>query len=150
VDATEVAKAVAAWASDTCEDLNNAYEYDPAKISHALPVAIAGVTAENVTSSDPTLGIPFAALGIDQATLHILRVDMMLMVEQTPTDAAAEQLEGFVRDLAASLAADPTLGDRVSAASPYWGASYEPPFLKFDDGTEGRAATFSLAVAELI
>jgi hypothetical protein len=150
VDATQAAEAIAAWAADTCDALNNVYEYDTARIAAALPVAIAAVGSEHTTSSDPTLGIPVATLGLDQATLHVLRIDLALLVTPTDDDTAAKQLEGFVRDLRDDLLVDPTLGGRVSAASPYWQASYEPPFLKFDDSTEARAATFSLAVAELI
>jgi hypothetical protein len=150
VDATEVAAALSEWASETCADLNNAYNHDPKTISHALPIATAGVTNEAVVQSDPTLGIAIADLGIQQASLHVLRSTILLIVDETPGEEAAQQLEGFVAEMAAALKVDETLGGRVPGASPFWSATYEPPFIEFDDTIKGRAAYFSLVVAELI
>ncbi len=150
MNATEAAAALSEWASDTCDGLNNAYNHDPATISHALPIATAGVTTEAVVRSDPTLGIAITDLGIEQANVHVLRSTILLIVDETPGEEAAQELEGFVAELAAALKSDETLGGRVTAASPFWSASYEPPFIEFDDATKGRVAYFSLAIAELI
>ena len=155
MDATEAAKALTEWAAATCPDLNNAYDYDPSSIQHALPVAVAGISDEEDTASEPRLGIEVSDVGIEQAALHVMRFTIELLVKDTPADAAAEQLEGFVGSLAAALRAERdtgeiTLGGRVQAASPFWQASYEPPFVEFDDGTKARRASFSLALAELI
>lgn len=147
--ATEAAEALVAWASATCEDLNSAYDYDPQRISAALPVATAAVESEAVVRSDPTLGIEVADLGIEQAGVHTMRSTLALLVDPSDDEAAARQLEGFVADLAAALKADTTLGERVTACAPYWSASYEPPFLEFDDGTKARVAYLTVTLAEL-
>lgn len=155
MDATEAAKSVTEWAVATCPELSNAYDHNPNRIQHALPVALAGASDEGDTPADPQLGIEVAEIGLEQATVHVLRFTIELMVEPDPADTAAEQLEGFVAALAAAIRAERdsgevTLGGRVDAASPYWQAAYEPPFVEFDDGVTARRATFSLAVAELI
>lgn len=155
MDATEAAKALTAWAAEVCPDLNNAYDHDVNRIQHALPVALAAIGDEEDTSSEPRLGIEVSDVGLEQATLHVMRFTLELLVSDVPADAAAaEQLEGFVAALAGAIRAERdtgeiTLGGRVEAASPFWQASYEPPFVEFDDGTKARRASFSLALAEL-
>lgn len=149
MDATEAAKALTEWAVETCPELTNAYSHNADSISAALPVAVASVGTESGTDNDPRLGIEIADFGIEQADLHVMTVDILLMVQPKPTDIADEELRGFVRELRAALKADETLSGRVPAASRFWDASYEPPYMEFDDGTVGRVATFSLAIAEL-
>lgn len=149
MDSTEAAKAAAEWAEATCDGLTNAYSHDPSRILDALPIATASASRESVLANDPRLGIEIADFGIEQADLHTMQVEILLLVRPEPADEASAQLESFVSALRLSLAADPTLGGRVMSASRYWDANYEPPFLEFDDGTTARAATFSLAVAEL-
>jgi hypothetical protein len=150
VDATEVADALVEWATETCPTFKGSYDHDPDAKTQPLPDVAAFVANESEGASDPTLGLEIADFGIQQANLHTLRATLLLMVEPDDAGAATEQLQGFVRDLAASVRADRTLGGRVPATSPFWQASYEPPFVEFDDGTKGRAATFSLVIAELI
>lgn len=150
MDATEASVTLVEWAVETCADLNNVYECDPARIQHALPIAVADIGEEAVVRSDPTLGIEIADLGLEQGNLHVLRSSIALMVDDTADDSAAKELEALVAKLGAAIATDETLGGRVHAVSPFWRASYEPPFVEFDDGTKGRMATFSLAIAELI
>jgi hypothetical protein len=150
VDATQVADALVAWAIDTLPDLQGTYDHDPDSKTQPLPDLAASVASEETRASDPTLGLPIADLGIEQATLHSLRASLLLMVDPGDAGAATEQLQSFVRDLRKAVEADRTLGGRVPAVSPYIQASYEPPFVEFDDGTKGRAATFLLVIAELI
>lgn len=150
MDATEAADALVEWATDTCSNLRGSYDHDPDSKTQPLPDVAAYVTTESDSASDPLLGLDFATFGIEQANVHVLRATLLLMVDPSDAGAATAQLQGFVADLAASLRADGTLGGRVPAASPFWQASYEPPFVKFEDGTEGRVASFSLAIAELI
>lgn len=150
MDAIDAADALVEWALATCPDLKGSYDHDPSSKTQPLPDIAASVTAEEDTSSEPTLGLETADVGIQQADIHVMRATLLMMVDPEPAQDATEQLQGFVRDLAASLRTDQTLGGRVSAVSPRWQASYDPPFVQFDDGTEGRAAYFSLAIAELI
>ena len=150
MDATQVADALVEWAIEILPDLKGTYDHDPDSKTQPLPDLAASVASEETRANDPTLGLPFADLGIEQATLHSLRASLLLMVDPEDAGAATEQLQGFVAALAASVGADPTLGGRVPAVSPFWQASYEPPFVEFDDGTKGRAATFSLVITELI
>lgn len=148
MDATQAADALVAWVLDTCPDLRGSYDHDPDSKTQPLPDVVACVTDESDGASDPLLGLDFATFGIEQANVHVIQARLVLMVE--PEERATEELQGFVAALAASLRADRTLGGRVPAVSPAWQASYDPPFVKFDDGTEGRFATFTLAIAELI
>lgn len=149
MDATETAEALVEWALETCPALKGSYDFDPSHKDQPLPDIAAYVSSEEVTATDPSTGIEVADLGIQQAELHVMRATLLMMVDPEPADTASQALQGFVRDLAASLKADQTLGGRVPAASPRWQASYEPPFVQFEDGSEGRAAYFSLAIAEL-
>lgn len=150
MDSTQLADALIDWALKTCPTLEGSYDHDPDSKTQPLPDVAAFVGTEGDAESDATLGLDIALQGLEQATVHWMRATLMLMVDPEDAGGATEQLQGFVRDLATSLRADRTLGGRVPAASPIWQASYEPPFVEFDDGTKGRAATFSLAIAELI
>jgi hypothetical protein len=150
MDANEIADALVEWALETCPDLNGSYDHDPDSKTQPLPDVAAVVGGEGDSQSDPTLGLEIADFGLQETTLHTTRASLVLMVDPGDGAEATEQLQGFVSALAATLRADRTLGGRVRAASPFWQASYEPPFVEFDDGTKGRVATFSLAVAELI
>jgi hypothetical protein len=154
VDATEISKAVAAWVVEVCPEVNNAYKYDPARIEHALPIAIVEAHDEEDAASDPRLGLAISDVGIEQAVLHVTRLSIELVVDEKPAGEATAKLEGFVAALAAALRAERaageiTLAGRVEAVSPFWQANYEPPFIQFEGGVKGRRASFSLAVAEL-
>lgn len=149
MDATEAANALVEWVEATCPALEGTYDHDPSRKSQPLPDVAAYVATEDVRPADPTLGIEFATFGIEQADLHAMRATLLLMVDPEPAADAAAALQGFVRDLRLSLRDDQTLGGRVPAASRYLQASYEPPFVEFDDGTTGRAAYVSLVIAEL-
>lgn len=156
MDATEAADALVAWVEEVCTDVNKAYDHDPATIADSLPVALASVGNEEDTLSDPRLGLAIADQGLEQAALHIQRSNIELLVPPNPPTEATEALQGFVAALAKEMRRELreegqiTLGGRVEAASPFWAASYEPPFLEFDDGTTARRAVFSLAIAELV
>ena len=155
MDATEAAKALVEWAVEICPTLTSVYDYDPASIDAALPVALAGIAEEEDSAGDPRLGIVIDQAP-EQAVLHTMRASIEFVVDKDPAEGAAEQLEGFVNALAEALRAEwrnggtPTLGGRFEAASPYWQGSYAPPLFEFDDGTIGRRAAFALVVAELI
>jgi hypothetical protein len=152
--ATEVAKAVIEWATEICPDLNSFYDLDADQIQHALPVAMAAVTDEADSGSRPDLGIEITDLGIEQAVLHTASLSLEFLVDDD--GEASQKLESFVGALLSAKRSEArqtgsiTLGGRVQAASPFMGASYEPPFAVFDDGTKARRAAFSLTVAELL
>lgn len=148
MDASEVADALVDWVKATCPDIAGTYAHDPSGKDQPLPDVACFAQSEEVTNIDPSTGEALAT-GIEQADLHVVRATVLLMVEPLPADEAANALQGFVAALGASLKADQTLGGRVPSAAPRWRASYEPPFLKFDDGSEGRAAWLELTVAEL-
>src|SRR5262249_18784102 len=137
------------WATKTCPTLTNAYDHDPSRIAHALPVAAAGVESEVMTKNDPTLGIAVVDVGLEQADVHVIRSTLLLLTHDEPADAVTAELEGSVAALAASLKADDTLGGRFPAVSRYWSANYEPPFMEFDDATKARVASFTVTIAEL-
>jgi hypothetical protein len=142
VDATEVAAQLIDWAQKTCPGLVGAYDRDPAAKTQPLPDVAAYCTAERWTDRDPDTGEH-----IEQADFHVLDMRLLLMV--VPDDEADDLLKGFVADLVASLRADQTLASRVGAVGAHPEATYDPPFIKFDDGTEGRAVEVSLTVAEI-
>lgn len=150
MDANQIAEALVEWALATCPNLEGSYDHDPESKTQPLPDVAAVIGGEGDGPSDPSLGLEISDFGLQQATLHTARASLILMVDPGDGDEATEQLQGFVGALAASLRADRTLGGRVPAAAPVWTASYEPPFVEFDDSTKGRVATFSLVIAELI
>lgn len=150
MDATQVAEELVAWAVETCPDLDGSYAFNPETKDQPLPDVAAIVENEGELPSDPTQGLDLALQAIEQANVHRFSASLMLMVPPDDADAATKQLQGFVADLKDALKADRTLGQRVTAASPVWFASYEPPFVEFDDTTKARVATFSLVISELI
>jgi hypothetical protein len=150
MDANQLAEILVDWVKETCPDLLGAYAHDPATKTQPLPDVAVFVDNERDAPGDPTLGLPLADFGIEQATAHISSVTVMLMVAPTDDDSADQELRTFIDQLANSVRAQNGLGGRIAGAAPYWSASYEPPFVEFDDSTKGRAATFSLTVAELI
>jgi hypothetical protein len=149
VDGTEVAAALVQWAKDTCPELKGAYDFDPPAKTQPLPDVAASVASEEVRRNAPELGLAVTDLGLEQADVHVVHATMLLMVPPDPPEVAAELLQSMFNALRLSVAADDTLGGRVPAASTYLSVSYDPPYVEFDDGTKGRAAFVSIAVAEL-
>jgi hypothetical protein len=150
LDATAVADALVEWATEKLPALAGSYDFDPDSKDQPLPDVAAIVETEQFMERDTSLGLDIAS-GLDQVYVRTFRCALMFVVDPADAGAATAQLQGFVDTLAAALhpdSGDPTLGSRVQSTSPLWSASYSPPFVAFDDGTEGRAATFSLVVVE--
>lgn len=144
MDATAAADALVEWVKATIPAIKGTYDHDPSEKTQPLPDVAASISAEEVTDRDPD-----TELQIEQADLHIMRATLLLMVPPEPAGEATETLQDFVAALGASIAEDQTLGGRLPAVSRRWSASYEPPYVQFEDGTEGRAVYFSLVIAEL-
>jgi hypothetical protein len=144
-----MATALEAWAVATLPDLQGSYDYATAEKTQPLPDV--GIeldnTAVTLSPPDPTLEQMFA---IQQAMMRTWTVRVMLMVAPDPADTASSTLAGYIDALMASAVSDGTLGGRVSWLSKEMRGSFTPPFVQFDDGTRGRAATLELTVGELI
>lgn len=149
MDATQASAALEAWAKATCPDLVGSYHHNPSRKTAPLPDVAASCGSEQVRRNAPELGIAVVDQGLEQADVHVLNMEMLLMAPPEPAAAATAQLQTFVAQLSAALLADDTLGGRVVGASRYFQASYDPPYIEFDDGTKGRCCFFNFAVAEL-
>lgn len=145
----EMATALESWAVAMLPDLQGSYDYATPEKTQPLPDV--GIELDNTTVTlnppDPTLEQLFA---IQQAMMRLWTVRVMLMVEPDPADVASSKLADYIDTLIASATADSTLGERVSWVSKEMRGSFSPPFVQFDDGTRGRAATLELTVGELI
>jgi hypothetical protein len=148
MDANEAASAVAGWAKATCPDLA-AYDHSPPRKTSPLPDVAVSVARESVRRNAAELGIAVVEFGLEQADVHVLEVELLLMVSPEPADEATRQLQSFVGQLRESLESDDTLGGRVAAASRYFSATYEPPYIEWDDGTKARCAFVTVTLAEL-
>lgn len=149
MDANELADALVAWAKEACPDIASAYNHSPSRKKDPLPDVAASIASESIRRNAPELGIAIVDLGLEQADVHVLSAELLLMVKHEPAQTATEQLQTFVAQLRASLEADDTLGGRVPAASRYFAATYDPPYIEWDDGTKARCAFVSITVAEL-
>lgn len=141
-DTLTVAQGVEAWAASVVPALNT-YDSPPEELDSALPLAIAEVVNDNVSSGDSKL----PGMGAYQQTsLRFWEIDLVLLVTPEPRWTASHVLYGYVDELGKSLRKDPRLGGRVQAASPYYNASYDPPEVEYQDGTIARQVTIRLVV----
>jgi hypothetical protein len=145
----DLAQALEDWAVATLPDLQGSYDFPTAEKTQPLPdVAIeVNTSTTEMSAADPSLQTVF---GIEQVIMRTWTVNLLLMVPPEPGDVASEQLANFIDALQGSLISDSTLGGRVPWASKESRASLTPPFVQFDDGTRGRAATLELTVGEPI
>lgn len=141
----ELAEAVTAWAVEVIEDLNNPFDYATEEITVRFPTAEFEVGRTQHGRADATR-FPFEQ--IEQVEHKVSECSLMCVVDPLPSRDASETLRGYVALLEAAARQDPTLGDRVERIGKDFGFDYDPPYVVFDDGTEGRQVTMNLTVIE--
>lgn len=142
----EVAKATEAWAADVIPDLNS-YEHAPRSILQAMPIVIAEVQRKehqdlNVSESG------FQQYSFQQTAINVWNVDLLFLVDPSDAWTASQVLYNMTDTLGEAIAADQTLGQRVSFASSDYEVSFDPPEFEYADGTIARVATMSIVVGE--
>lgn len=152
----EVMAAVAAWVGEVIPEIGDrTYKHQPGSKNKGLPDAVVALGSESLERDG---GDEFPLFGLQQVSAYVWRMGVSLMVENGVTEADAEAADEKLRAYAAAiigaLADDPFLGDRLvdhAQASP-WSFSFDynrnGPLVEYEDGTIGREATFTLAVAE--
>lgn len=147
---TEHVEAVVAWVRAELPEIQGGYVREPPAKDHPLPDVVGALREESmVMGDDPDL--PWVA--IQQAGARRMVVELSFMAEAGATIAqsmdAGGTLEDFAERLLASLASDPTLGQRVAYASPWsWAVDYDPAYVEYADGTRGRMMTAELVLGE--
>jgi hypothetical protein len=145
----ELSDLLVEWAVATVPDLLGAYDHAPERKTQPLPdIGVEVATTAIVTDADPR----FPHLNIQQFILKVYTFNLHLMVNPDPPETAAEQLSGFADALMDAVINDLTLGMRLApfygTASPAVSASFDPPFIRFDDGTEGRHCVVTINIGE--
>lgn len=146
MSATDIADGLVAWALAVLPELEGSYDYPAGERDQALPDIAAEVHEEENVAANPGLDDEITS-GFEQADVRGYTCAVLLVVDPTDPQAASHQLYDFIDRLAYAIRADQTLGGRVLRCSRNWKASYEPPFVEFEDGSKGRLATLTLSVA---
>jgi hypothetical protein len=141
----DAATAIEEWAVATVADLQGSYDYAAAEKTQPLPDCSAEVASVEI-GIDPRFFPREARL--EQADFRTLTFDLILVTAPEPAREASRWLGDAADDLSEALRSDDTLGGRVNRASKRHAWSFKPPFVRFDDNTEGRQATMTLALAE--
>jgi len=149
VTTDQVAAALIAWVDATLPAIAGFYAYPPAAKTQPLPDVSADIEEfEIVDSGDAQAMFPLVG-GLQQVVVvRVWRASLMFMVAADPPDLATATLRGFADGLATSALNDMTLGGRVPSVNHRLRFDFVPAFLEFDDGTQGRAMTATVAVAE--
>lgn len=141
----DAATALEAWAVATVTDLEGSYDF--AAETKTQPLPDVGAEIAEVVEGVDSREFPREA-AVDQKQYRTLRFDLLLVTNPEPARDASRWLADAADDLSEALRDDHTLGGRVHRASKQHSWSFKPPFVRFDDGTEGRQATLRLALAE--
>lgn len=142
----EVAKAAEAWAAATIPDLNS-YEHAPRSILQAMPLVIAEVQRKQHQEIDVSRS-DFQQYSFQQTAVNAWEVDLLFLVDPSDAWTASQVLYNMTDTLGDAIAADQTLGQRVSFASGDYEVSFDPPEFEYADGTIARVATMSIVVGE--
>lgn len=151
----QIAEALRDWARATLPALQAGTAF-LAATRHQLPdVQVDVQTKQRLIGPDDRF--PFTEL--QQVNLIVWDAELQFMVEtqDDPTDNTAEaeqkQLWGFADAADDAIIADPQLGGVLAddcIASPLTAWDFASPFVQYDDGTRGRMALLSIAVAQIV
>jgi hypothetical protein len=144
----ELATTLEDWVLEKCPTIQGSYDFPTAEKTQPLPDV--AVEIDNAAVSMAAEGALAEYLAVQQAMARTWTVRLFLMVPPEPGDVATAQLTGFIDTLQLAIVEDSTLGGRVPWASKESRGSFNPPFVQFEDGTRGRAATLELTVGEPI
>ncbi len=143
--------AVLAWVAATVPEIGaRIYDYVPAGKDKGLPDCACELQSEGFALADDAFPI-----NVQQAGLYIWRFSLSIMADAGIEEAQAKAAQDFLYSagerLRKAIAKDHTLGARVPFSSPWaFSADYSAPMVEWEDGTRGRGAEITLAVAELL
>ena len=140
----DVAKACEEWAAEAA-GLTSSFDTPPEHLNKALPLVIAEVQRKRRRRAPDE----FRERAYQQVTIRTWTVELTLLVSPDPSWTASQTLYDMVDALEDALFNDITLGSRVNFAEKLVDASFDPPEVEFDDGTQARQATFQMVVGEL-
>lgn len=145
----DVADALVAWTREKIEAIKTGYAFPTDQKVGALPDVAAEIQKTSLQRTDTQ---NFPESGIDQVMLRVHDFHLMFLVEPDPPDEATIQLEEFIDIMTEQILLDPSMGGVLpsTSISPIFDSSYTPPFVEFEDGTQGRIATMELKVGELV
>lgn len=124
----------------------NAFDHMKDRLDEQIPLVICELQADRRGPTDPDLP-GFASY--QQTLVRARRAELLLMVAPEPSQTATDTLQGYIDQLGAALLSDATLGRRVTTASKFYDATYNPPLVRHADGTIARAARFRITVGEV-
>lgn len=145
----EIADALVAWTRTNLEAIETGYAFQASEKTGSLPDVAAEIQKISLVRTD-TQNFPVS--GVEQVLLRVFDVHLMFLVEPEPADAATLQLEEFADTLTEAILTDPSMSGALEnvAISPLFDVSFTPPFVEFEDGTQGRMATMELKVGEVL
>ena len=141
-----IAERVADWLREILPELNEAYDHAAERKTAPLPDAAVEITDIEIRERDDR----FPLFNFQNVTVKSYQYDVLLMVDPADPEAASDLLASFADRILAAIAADQTLGARVPAVALGARITFNPPFVRFDDGTKGRLATARIVVGEPI
>lgn len=141
----EVAEAIELWAKEQIGELST-WPSNPEDLAAALPIAYAEAQRKrkNRTGSGE---FDSAIQNYQQTSLVIWEFGLTLLVTPDPNDEASSTLNSYVDLLTEDLGRNPTLGQRVSVASPYYDVAWQGE-VEHPSGTVARAAVITMTIGE--
>lgn len=141
----QTAEALVAWVLEVVPEMQGSYDHPTDRKDQPLPDVAVEFESIEIGGGDE-----FSEFDIQQVAMRVRRANVLLMVDTEPAEAASDQLTDFIDRLMENGLSDRTLGGRVLRVSATMRASMTPPFVEFDDGTKGRLATLTIAVADVV
>lgn len=126
--------ALVAWAEGVHPELAVA-EGQVERIDAALPFCEAAVINSELRPRP----------GYEESHQRVTEARLMILADPSDPQASARSLERMAATLQERALDDETLGRRVAHCTP-GRASFDPPYVRFDDDTEARLATVVLTV----
>lgn len=136
--------AVQDWAVEQIPALAG-YDY-PASVK-TQPLPDIGVEPTEIADSIVDEEFPELA-NLQQRDFRVLTMRLLLIADPTDERAASQSLWGYIDTLTTAVRDDTRVGvESGLMVSRRMRASFDPPFVKYDDNTVGRAAWLYLKVA---
>lgn len=142
----QTAEAIVEWVVATIPEIESSYDHAAERKTQPLPDVGIEITDVEIRLDDER----FPLYQIENTAVLSRQFDILLMVDPEPAQTASDLLASFADQLIVSLASDFTLGGRVPAAALGLRFRFNPPFVRFDDGTKGRVTTGTIIIGEPI
>lgn len=148
ISTEDTVEAVSEWAVATLPELTDkSYAYATGDRVLGLP-DIAVEIVDYSVNVDVASGTLRQIQQIEQIRLKVTNLELILVVPPNPPSEADKALKDFSDRLVDALLKDKTLGGRVSWAGNTPRVSFRPPYVEFDDGTQGRIVTLYLQIGQ--